>query len=139
MSDLVERVQKAIDATWHDEAEVEVALLREVKTRIEELERALRDIIDGWALVPDEEAKKGIGLGEDRWLGWAQDRARAALEKGRAAGSGGECGCWACLGGLATHMVLCPICGNKRCPHANDHRNACTGSNEPGQPGSAYP
>lgn len=36
-------------------------------------------------------------------------------------------------------MVLCPTCGNKRCPHANDHRNACTGSNEPGQPGSAYP
>lgn len=36
-------------------------------------------------------------------------------------------------------MVLCPICGNKRCPRANDHNNACTGSNEPGQPGSAYP
>jgi hypothetical protein len=36
-------------------------------------------------------------------------------------------------------MALCPICGNKRCPHANDHRNACTGSNDPGQPGSAYP
>lgn len=30
-------------------------------------------------------------------------------------------------------MVLCPACGNKRCPHANDHRNACTGSNELGQ------
>lgn len=36
-------------------------------------------------------------------------------------------------------MILCPKCGNKRCPHANDHRNTCTGSNEPGQPGSAYP
>lgn len=36
-------------------------------------------------------------------------------------------------------MVLCPTCGNKRCPHATDHRNACTGSNEPGQPGSSYP
>jgi hypothetical protein len=36
-------------------------------------------------------------------------------------------------------MVLCPTCGNKRCPHANDHRNACTNSNEPGQPGSSYP
>ena len=35
-------------------------------------------------------------------------------------------------------MVLCPICGNKRCPKATDHRNACTGSNEPGQPGSSY-
>lgn len=37
------------------------------------------------------------------------------------------------------HFVVCPDCGNKRCPHANDHRNACTGSNEPGQEGCAYP
>jgi len=35
-------------------------------------------------------------------------------------------------------MILCPACGNKRCPKANDHRNECSGSNEPGQPGSAY-
>ena len=42
-------------------------------------------------------------------------------------------------GGLGfTGMVVCATCGNKRCPHANDHRNECTGSNEPGQPGSAY-
>lgn len=38
-----------------------------------------------------------------------------------------------------SRFVVCPDCGNKRCPHANDHRNACTGSNEPGQEGSAYP
>lgn len=37
-----------------------------------------------------------------------------------------------------TMMILCPTCGNKRCPHAADHRHACTGSNEPGQVGSAY-
>ena len=35
-------------------------------------------------------------------------------------------------------MILCPGCGNKRCPRANDHRYACTGSNEPGQFGSCY-
>ena len=35
-------------------------------------------------------------------------------------------------------MIVCPICGNKRCPHATDHKLACTGSNEPGQPGSWY-
>ena len=39
----------------------------------------------------------------------------------------------------ATRMILCPTCGNKRCPRANNHRNACSGSNEPGQAGSAYP
>lgn len=38
-----------------------------------------------------------------------------------------------------SRFVVCPDCGNKRCPHANDHRNACTGSNEPGKEGSAYP
>ena len=35
-------------------------------------------------------------------------------------------------------MFLCERCGNKRCPHATNHRHACTGSNEPGQPGSEY-
>lgn len=35
-------------------------------------------------------------------------------------------------------MILCSTCGNKRCPHATDHRNPCTGSNAPGQPGSIY-
>lgn len=35
-------------------------------------------------------------------------------------------------------MILCPTCGNKRCPHASDHRNACTNSNEPGQLGSLF-
>lgn len=34
-------------------------------------------------------------------------------------------------------MILCEHCGNKRCPHASDHRMACTGSNEPGQVGEA--
>jgi len=33
-------------------------------------------------------------------------------------------------------MVVCPECGNKRCPHASDHELTCTNSNEPGQPGS---
>lgn len=36
-------------------------------------------------------------------------------------------------------MVLCPECGNKRCPRATDHNNDCTNSNEPGQPGNSYP
>lgn len=52
-----------------------------------------------------------------------------------------RCGCHACRPVTLAdmRMVLCDQCGNKRCPHANDHRNACTNSNEAGQPGSAYP
>lgn len=61
---------------------------------------------------------------------------------------GPACGCSACLDELdnflepteamARFMVLCPECGNKRCPKAAHHENQCTGSNEPGQPGSTY-
>jgi len=41
-------------------------------------------------------------------------------------------------GYLRSRMILCPACGNKRCPHATFHGFACTGSNEPGQRGSDY-
>ncbi len=61
----------------------------------------------------------------------------------------GNCNCRWCLrernardeSGLpieAVRMILCPECGNKRCPHASDHSYACTRSNDPGQAGSVY-
>lgn len=63
-----------------------------------------------------------------------------------------QCGCRKCLKadyeeqlktatwvGLAMHpyrlFITCRKCGNKRCPHAKDHNNACTNSNEPNQEG----
>lgn len=64
---------------------------------------------------------------------------------------GVECHCHRCIGEKnlveregsflpmnSTRMILCPQCGNKRCPHASDHDLACTNSNDPGQPGSVY-
>lgn len=39
---------------------------------------------------------------------------------------------------VSSIMILCPVCGNKRCPHSTDHNQPCTNSNEPGQPGSRY-
>lgn len=39
---------------------------------------------------------------------------------------------------LRRRFIVCPTCGNKRCPRATDHALACTDSNEPGQPGSRY-
>lgn len=36
-------------------------------------------------------------------------------------------------------MVVCSICGNKRCPKAGCHLNTCTGSNEPNQLGDVIP
>lgn len=35
-------------------------------------------------------------------------------------------------------MIVCPDCGNKRCPKASDHEYTCTGSNDSGQPGSLF-
>lgn len=51
-----------------------------------------------------------------------------------------DCWCLTCRPMVLndTRFVVCPDCGNKRCPRANDHRNVCTWSNEPGQEGSAY-
>lgn len=52
-----------------------------------------------------------------------------------------NCGnCHKCKGPrwLPDRMLLCPTCGNKRCPKASDHELTCSGSNEPGQPGSIY-
>lgn len=44
-----------------------------------------------------------------------------------------NCGaCRACVPNYR-YMRVCSECGNKRCPHAGDHRNVCTHSNEPGQ------
>jgi hypothetical protein len=39
---------------------------------------------------------------------------------------------------LPTKMLLCPFCGNKRCPKASNHELSCTESNEPGQPDSIH-
>jgi hypothetical protein len=56
------------------------------------------------------------------------------------------CWCYECLDdpsmGMSNpatqRMIVCPDCGNKRCPRSDSHNNACTGSNEPGQRGSRY-
>ncbi len=53
-----------------------------------------------------------------------------------------KCGCRRCIPKeqLMEYpmMIVCNICGNKRCPHATDHELQCTNSNEPGQKGSYY-
>jgi ribosomal protein L32 len=57
-----------------------------------------------------------------------------------------DCSCHKCSEGKTLNgwpitmlrMTVCPNCGNKRCPHATDHRYACSHSNEPGQAGSVY-
>jgi hypothetical protein len=58
-----------------------------------------------------------------------------------------ECWCYECNKDRKTdsgwpwtmsYMIVCPTCGNKRCPKATDHTLECTNSNEPNQKGSRY-
>lgn len=44
-----------------------------------------------------------------------------------------KCWCHTCRPVTISDMrfVVCPTCGNKRCPRAKDHRNACSFSNDP--------
>ena len=55
--------------------------------------------------------------------------------------------CYRCLDGVrneyglpvtSSRMIVCPLCGNKRCPKATDHELSCTRSNEQNQIGSIY-
>jgi len=58
------------------------------------------------------------------------------------------CGCYNCMSKIKdpitgwpltmSRFIVCPECGNKRCPKATDHNLNCTNSNEPGQNGSRY-
>lgn len=90
-----------------------------------------------------EPAKTGLtlreGLAAIRISGIAIDAERILAERDSL--NEPTCWCRTCRPVTVTDMrfVVCPQCGNKRCPHANDHRNVCTGSNDPGQEGSAYP
>lgn len=62
-----------------------------------------------------------------------------SLSKGAVSGSL-PCGCLKCHPNLFPNLRfnVCPICANKRCPHASDHNYECTNSNEVGQTGSVY-
>lgn len=50
------------------------------------------------------------------------------------------CWCETCRPQTLADMrfIVCPDCGNKRCPKAKSHENACTNSNAPGQKGSSW-
>lgn len=54
--------------------------------------------------------------------------------------TGTNCSCRACEQRTfpAIRLIVCELCGNKRCPHASNHNNACTNSNDVGQIGSDW-
>ncbi|MDM3084351.1 MULTISPECIES: hypothetical protein [Citrobacter] len=92
-----------------------------------------------WEDVPEEITEDNMEVA----LAWAHgfNHCRTAMLQAGNPPATPDCWCRTCRPVTMNDMrfVVCPDCGNKRCPHANDHRNACTGSNEHGQAGSAYP
>jgi len=161
----VEGLMAQIDAfasPWHPEREI-------ARAEIESALRVAMAPKPGFVMVPIEPTEAMLNAanaaetkhviqdrrqngGNDPQLGWgaayramiAASQAGAAQEPAAPKTEPG-CTCEACMPqgnpfkGEPMRMIVCATCGNKRCPHATDHRNACTNSNEPGQPGSSYP
>jgi hypothetical protein len=68
-------------------------------------------IIAGFVLADLAKQKRGFTDFDDPWE------------------SNPNCWCRACNPSLQ-RMIVCPNCGNKRCPQAGDHRHLCSGSND---------
>ena len=75
-----------------------------------------------------------------KWMEKKKDQEEGECDRQTTEAPKMSCWCRTCRPLTMNDMrfVVCPDCGNKRCPKANDHKNACTNSNEPGQVGSAY-
>lgn len=101
------------------------------------------DLLNMAASAIDDQLSNKDRSGAGAWVDIPAKLRRAAMLQGADDNSPviPDCSCRTCrpVTFSDSRFVVCPECGNKRCPHANDHRNACTGSNEPGQEGSAYP
>lgn len=114
------------------------------QTRMDaQLEAASRVPHAGWVAVPVEPTDAMLCT----LMQWESDTGfsikpeyRAMLAAAPKLPKGNVCWCQTCrpLTLDDMRMVLCPECGNKRCPRSTHHDNACTNSNEPGQPGSSW-
>lgn len=90
--------------------------------------------------LPCELCKKRPRLGR-RFCRKCQKKTRYHHPEPIKANPANECSCYRCLEKKSVDVwwvVVCSTCGNKRCPHATDHRLDCGHSNEPGQKGSLY-
>lgn len=119
-------------------------LLSPAIARLEQASRRAQVVPQGWRLIPEDATEewltvlreKGVRIGSFESL--LTDVLAAAPKPPEAAKA--ECWCLTCRPLTLQDMrfVICPDCGNKRCPKANNHANACTNSNAPGQKGSSW-
>ena len=128
------------DAGWHP-GRTDDDLTEIIRAKGRELAQlsARQAAQDGWRLVPAEPTEEMVTAGQES-LG-VHDCYYAMLS---AAPPPPEreprCWCETCRPNTLSDMrfIVCPDCGNKRCPKATHHDNACTNSNAPGQAGSSW-
>ena len=120
--------------TGNDKANAALMMLDRIETvdpvdddRIDGIKRIVRELAAAPHDTPALNSVQSVVTVPGKWIPVSEQKR--------------DCWCRTCRPVVLNDMrfVVCPDCGNKRCPRANDHRNACTGSNEPGQGGSAYP
>lgn len=120
--------------TGNDKANAALMMLDRIETvdpvdddRIDGIKCIVRELAAAPHDTPALNSVQSVDSVADRWIPVSEQKP--------------DCWCLTCRPVVLNDMrfVVCPDCGNKRCPRANDHRNACTGSNKPGQEGSAYP
>ncbi|WP_372703616.1 hypothetical protein [Klebsiella pneumoniae] len=120
--------------TGNDKANAALMMLDRIETvdpvdddRIDGIKRIVRDLAAAPHDTPALNSVQSVVTVPGKWIPVSEQNP--------------DCWCLTCRPVTLNDMrfVVCPDCGNKRCPRANDHRNACTRSNEPGQEGSAYP
>ena len=120
--------------TCNDKANAALMMLDRIETvdpvdddRIDGIKRIVRELAAAPHDTPALNSVQSVVTVPGKWIPVSEQKP--------------DCWCRTCRPVVLNDMrfVVCPDCGNKRCPRANDHRNACTGSNEPGQEGSAYP
>ena len=95
----------------------------------EAVPQAVIDALKGW--TGSEPSQSVLARAVDAWLDpgavWESERThadRAALSA--QPGAQKNCNCATCRPhSVEMRMILCEVCGDKRCPHAADHRNEC--------------
>lgn len=84
-----------------------------------------------FAFLLGEGPLRGVHFGDrhpdERGAYWWRKDLSAALSA--QPGAQKSCNCATCRPhSVEMRMILCETCGDKRCPHAADHRNECTGT-----------
>lgn len=153
---LTAALKKANDQTEHFEREwyLRGDEIEQLKAQLSQAQA----VPDGWKLVPAEPTEEMVAAAEEAHMPFGDMQIAILLALSAAPPpperepllpdfpvaklNSPACWCETCdttaNSGLRSRMSLCPDCGNKRCPKATNHVNACTNSNAPGQPGSSW-